>query len=231
VITFHLGALVAFGLGVALDLARFTDGPWFVGMGRSWVGRRIGAMASTIAPTTGVVALVTLASSAALGYHPSLQFLQLLSALDIAWATAGLIFGVRLMANDWWAFLAGLILAVICIWSIWRYLDVVGFTVDGGWLLSGPDLWRYVLPFDMAAAVMAVGALAVGLRMTVPKEHARKMDGPAFRIEPGPTPGQEPPQLIVELSFELVAPIRLSRTHQGPGGSSRLLRRTLAPPG
>ena len=173
VIRFHLGALVAFGLGVALDLARFTDGPWFVGMGRSWFRRRIGAMASIIALTTGVVALVTLASSAALGYQPSLQFLQLLSALDIAWATAGLIFGVRLMANDWWAFLAGLILAVICIWSIWRYLDVVGFTVDGGWLLSGPDLWRYVLPFDMAAAVMAVGALVVGLRMNQPTEQRR----------------------------------------------------------
>lgn len=170
VVTFHLGAIVAFGLGVALDLARFTDGPWFVGMGTSRFWQRVGAMASIIALTTGVVALVTLASSAALGYQPSLQFLQLLSALDIAWATAGLMFGIRLMAGDRWALLFGLMLAVICIWSIWRYLDVVGFTADGGWLLSSPDLWRYVLPFDIAAAVMAIGALVVGLRTSQPTE-------------------------------------------------------------
>jgi len=170
VVTFHLGAIVTFGLGVALDLARFTDGPWFVGMGGSWFWQRFGAMASIVALTTGVVALVTLASSAALGYQPSLQFLQLLSALDIAWATAGLILGVRLMAGDRWALLAGFILAVICIWSIWRYLDVVGFGADGGWSVSSPDLWRYVLPFDMAAAVMAIGALLIGLRSAQPTE-------------------------------------------------------------
>ena len=171
VVTFHLAAVVAFGLGICLDLARFSDEPWFGGTGGSWFWRRFGAMASIIALTTGVVALVTLASSAALGYQPSLQFLQLLSALDIAWATAGLMLGVRLMAGDRWALLAGLILAVICIWSIWRYLDVVGFTAEGGWLVSGPDLWRYVLPFDIAAAIMAIGALMVGLRATQPTEH------------------------------------------------------------
>ena len=170
VVTFHLGAVVAFGLGVALDLARFTEGPWFAGMGASLLLRRVGAMASIIALTTGIVALVTLASSAALGYEPSLQFLQLLSALDIAWAAAGLMFGVRLMAGDRWALVAGLMLVVICIWSIWRYLDVVGFTADGGWLVSGPDLWRYVLPFDIAAAALAITALAAGLRSSQPTE-------------------------------------------------------------
>ncbi len=171
VVTFHLGAVVAFGLGVGLDLARFTDGPWFVETRAGWFWRRFGAMASIVALTTGVVALVTLASSAALGYQPSLQFLQLLSALDIAWATAGLMFGIRLMAGDRWALLAGLAVAVICIWSIWRYLDVVGFAADGGWLLSGADLWRYVLPFDIAAALMAIGALVIGIRSSQPTEH------------------------------------------------------------
>jgi hypothetical protein len=173
VVTFHLGAIVAFGLGVGLDLARFTDGPWFAEIGNSWFWRRFGAMATIVALTTGVVALVTLASSAALGYQPSLQFLQLLSALDIAWATAGLMFGVRLLAGDRSSLLAGLVLAVVCIWSIWRYLDVVGFTADGGWLLSGPDLWRYVLPFDIAAAVMAIGALVIGIRSTQPTEQRK----------------------------------------------------------
>ena len=164
VVTFHLGAVVAFGLGVGLDLARYSDTSWFAETRGSWFWKRFGAMATIVALTTGVVALVTLASSAALGYQPSLQFLQLLSALDIAWVTAGLMFGVRRMAGDRWALFAGLMMAIVCIWSIWRYLDVVGFTADGGWLVSGADLWRYVLPFDIAAAVMAIGALVMGIR-------------------------------------------------------------------
>lgn len=172
VVTFHLAALVTFGLGVGLDLARFSDGPWFAGTGGSSFRRRLGAMVTIIVLTTGVVALVTMASSAALGYHPSLQYLQLLSALDIAWATAGLMLGIRLRAGDRWALLAGTILAVICIWSIWQYLDVVGFTTAGGWLVSGADLWKYVLPFDIAAAAMAIGALVYGLRTTQPTEHS-----------------------------------------------------------
>lgn len=166
VITFHLGAVVAFGLGIGLDLARHSDTSWFAETRASWFWKRFGAMATIVALTTGVVALVTLASSAALGYQPSLQFLQLLSALDIAWVTAGLMLGVRVMAGDRWALVAGLMMAIVCIWSIWRYLDVVGFTADGGWLVSGADLWRYVLPFDIAAAVMAIGALVVGIRST-----------------------------------------------------------------
>ncbi len=121
-----------------------------------------------MALTTGVVALVTLASSAALGYDPSLQFLQLLSALDIAWAVAALVLGARLLAGERWASLAGLVLSGVCVWSIWRYLEVVGFSAEGGWIVSGPDLWRYVLPFDIAAAILAAGALIAGLRATQP---------------------------------------------------------------
>jgi hypothetical protein len=166
VVTFHLGAVVAFGLGVGLDLARHADTTWFADAGVSRFWKRFGTMAAIVALTAGVVALVTLASSAALGYRPSLQFLQLLSALDIAWVTAALMLGIRVMAGDRWALVAGLMMAVVCIWSIWRYLDVVGFTADGGWLVSGPDLWRYVLPFDIAAAVMAIGALVIGIRST-----------------------------------------------------------------
>ncbi len=121
-----------------------------------------------MAVTTGLVGLVTLASSAALGYAPSLQFLQLLSALDIAWAAAALVLGVRWLLGDGWAAVAGSLLAVVCIWSIWRYLDVVGFGPAGGWIASSDELWRYVLPFDIAAAIIALGALVAGLRVSQP---------------------------------------------------------------
>ena len=53
------------------------------------------AVPVAIVIVTGVTALVTLATTAALRFEPSLQFLQLLSALDIAWVVAGTTLAVR----------------------------------------------------------------------------------------------------------------------------------------
>ena len=89
----HLTALVVVGLLVASDLSRFLDDIWFAWLGA--VGRRIASGAAAVALTVGVVALVTLPSSAALRLTPSLQFLQLLSALDIAWAAGATLIGAR----------------------------------------------------------------------------------------------------------------------------------------
>lgn len=158
----HLTALVLLGLVASLRLAPLAGGDWF--LGRSWspFWRAIGSGVSVVFLVTGMVGLVTLASSAALRYPPSMQFLQLLSALDIAWAGAALVVGVyrawRLPA----AVVAGSILAVICVWSIWWYLDAVGFGPNGEWIVDASVLMRRVLPFDIAAAVMAIGALLYG---------------------------------------------------------------------
>ena len=164
VVIVHLAALVLLGLVAALRLTPLAGNDWF--RGQSWTPfwRLAASGISVVFIVTGMVGLVTLASSAALRYPPSLQFLQLLSALDIAWAGAALVIGVyrawRLPA----ATTAGTVLAIVCVWSIWRYLDVVGFGPEGEWILDSAALARYVLPFDVLAAVMAIGAFVFGTR-------------------------------------------------------------------
>lgn len=160
----HLSVVVTFGLALAVSLAHLAHLQWFVG--QSWASptRALAGAAALVALVTGAVALVTLASSAALRFDPSLQFLQLLSTLDIAWAGAAIVIGSELRWGTRAAWIGGLALGVFCVGSIARYLDVVGFTADNGWLVSGADLMTYVIPYDMAAAVAAVAVLVVGTR-------------------------------------------------------------------
>lgn len=158
----HLSALVLLGLAVASDLHRLTDDTWFPWLGS--FGRWLSAGASTVALTVGVVALATIPTSAALRLTPSLQYLQLLSALDIAFAASTTLIGV-----GWWlgrkaGAIAGIAVGAVCIWSIWRYLTVVGFSADGGWLVDADALLTHVLPYDVAAAVIAVTTLIGGAR-------------------------------------------------------------------
>lgn len=158
----HLAALVGFGLFVVRDLSRFQDGSWFAWLGP--MGRHIASVATVVALTVGVVALVTLPTAAALRLAPSLQFLQLLSALDIAWAAGATLVGVHLIGGRRWGQAAGTMVGIVCVWSIWRYLDVVGFAADGGWQVDGAALMRHVLPYDIAAALIAVTAVVIGAR-------------------------------------------------------------------
>ena len=155
---------MVFGLFLVRDLARFLDGTWFLWLGQ--VGRNVAAGAAVVALTTGAVALVTIATSAALRFDPSLQFLQLLSALDIAWVVAATLIGVRWLAGKVIGDLAGTAIGIVCVWSIWNYLQIVGFAADGGWLLDGSALVRYVLPYDVMAAIIATLALTTGARRT-----------------------------------------------------------------
>jgi len=88
----------------------------------------------------------------------------LLSALDIAWAGAALVIGAYRAWGTRVAATAGAILGVVCIWSIWTYLDAVGFGPAGEWIVDSDALMRYVLPFDVAAAVMGIGVFVFGTR-------------------------------------------------------------------
>ncbi len=160
----HLAVLVLLGLIAVIRLAPLAGSDWFKGQSWSPFWRLAASGISVVFLVTGMVGLVALASSAALRYPPSLQFLQLLSALDIAWAGAALVIGVyrawRLPA----AVTAGTVLTIICVWSIWRYLDIVGFGPAGEWIVDSEALAKYVLSFDVAAAVTAVVAFVFGTR-------------------------------------------------------------------
>lgn len=158
--TAQLTCLVVFGIVVATRLERFTDVVWFEAK-TLWRKRWLTA-AAVVALTTGAVALVTLASSAALGLAPSLQFLQLLSALDIAWATAALYYGVRWRYSSGLAFALTGALGALCVYSIWNYLSIFGLTDEGGWLVDNAGLLKYVIPGDVVAAIVALAAITWG---------------------------------------------------------------------
>lgn len=163
----HLATVVGFGLGAALALAPLADEPgWFPPLGEH--ARALAAAATVIVVVTGMVGLVTLATGAALRLDPSLQFLQLLGALDIGWAGAAIVVGVRRGWGRGAALAGGAALGIVCVWSIWNYLRTVGFTARGGWVVDAGELMRLVLPFDAAAALVAVGVLVVGTRRAHP---------------------------------------------------------------
>ena len=161
-VTVHLSALVLLGVVAAVLLAAFAGADWFLGRGWSGFWRLAASGTTVIVLATGVVGLVTLSSSAALRLPPSMQFLQLLSALDIAWAAAALVVGAHRAWGRPAAIVGGVILGVVCVAAIWRYLDIVGFGPNGEWIVDGGALWRNVIPADMAAALVAVVIFAYG---------------------------------------------------------------------
>ena len=158
----HLSALVLLGLVAALWLAPLAGADWFLGRAWSAWWRLVASGVTVVVITTGVVGLVTLASSAALQFPPSMQFLQLLSALDIAWAGGALVVGAHRAWGRAAAVAAGVVLGVVCVFAIWRYLDVVGFGPSGEWIVDGPALWRNVIPADTAAALAAIAVFTYG---------------------------------------------------------------------
>jgi hypothetical protein len=162
----HLGALVAFGLALTVALLPMSGTGWFAGSGWGVMARMMGSGVGIVVLTTGVVGLVTLASSAALGYDPSTQFLQLLSALDIAWVTAAVLIGAERAWSKFAGVIGGIVMGLVCVWSIWFYLDAVPFGSIGEWVVSGSDLSTRVIPFDTAAAIIAVGLFVFGTYRT-----------------------------------------------------------------
>lgn len=162
--TVHLSVLVGFGLVLANLLAPLGTPDWFEGTRWSVRVKLVASGIGLIVLTTGTVGLVTLASSAALRFDPSLQFLQLISALDIAWVVAAAATGAYRAWGRTWAVAWGIGMGVVCVWSIWNYLTTVGFGPNGEWIVSGSDLMRLVLPYDTVAAVVAVSVFLLGVR-------------------------------------------------------------------
>ncbi len=160
----HLSALVVFALALTWRVATTDRTTWFPDRGWSDPARFLATMSALIVIVTGVTALVTMATSAALRFEPSLQFLQLLSALDIAWVVSGTTLAVRALWGKVPAIVAGVAMSIVCVLSIALYLAAVGLDAKGGWLVDGGEMLRLVLPFDAVAAVMTITLLIVAAR-------------------------------------------------------------------
>lgn len=156
----HLAILQIATFAFAIEMSSLTDQHWFHSLRRPWLA----GVASLVAGVVGFSSLLTLASSAAAGYEPSLQFLQLLSSMDIAWVVAGLYIGSRSLTGNRVALVAGSALLVACVVSLAVYLTVVGFAPDGGWHVDGSQMWRIVIPSDVMAAVVTTSVLSVASR-------------------------------------------------------------------
>ncbi len=165
----HLTVVQLATFAYAIEMAELTKRPWFIHTKRPWLA----SATSLIAAVVGFSALLTLATSAAARYEASLQFLQLLSSLDIAWVVAALYLGSLRIAHRRIATVAGLALLAACVISIAVYLSVVGFTSGGGWLVDGGELMRIVLPSDTVAAIISLTVLLRAARHTQPIEQAR----------------------------------------------------------
>ena len=163
-VTVHLSLLVIFAVGLTFHIAPTGDESWFAGVEMGDNARRALTWVSVVVMVVGATGLVTLATSAAFRYDPSLQFLQMLSSLDIAWAAAALTLGLRARFGVRSAVGGAIALGIVCVWAIWRYLATVGFTAAGGWLLDAAELNRLVLPYDMAAAAVAITFFSMGVR-------------------------------------------------------------------
>ena len=163
----HLSVLVVLSLVLAHMLVPLGTAAWFEATDWGPLAGLVAGGIGIVVLVTGTVGLVTLASSAALRFDPSTQFLQLISALDIAWVTAAVTLGLYRAFGRIWAVVGGSVIGAVCVWSIWNYLDHVGFGPNGEWIVSNPDLVRFVLPYDVVAAVTAVALFLVGARSSV----------------------------------------------------------------
>ena len=157
----HLTIVQVLTLQFTVSNSRHIDGEWFVESRRPFLARA----AALTAASVGFAALLTLATAAAARYDVSLQFLQLLSSLDIAWVVAALYLG----ATRLWGKIAGTglasLLVAACVWSIGAYLQVVGFGPGGEWLVDGSQMMRIVIPADLAAAILSLSVLFAAARV------------------------------------------------------------------
>ena len=100
---------------------------------------------------------------------PFMSFFGLPGATAFAFLAGGLInlyAAIAVLApldlTPWHVTQCGVMMGIVCVWSIWYYLDVVAFGPSGEWVVSGSDLATRVIPFDTVAAIVAIGLFALG---------------------------------------------------------------------
>jgi len=165
----HLTVLQIVTFGLAVELTSLTDQPWFNHLKKAWLA----STASLVAVVVGFSALLTLATSAAAQYETSLQFLQLLSSLDIAWVVAALYIGARKLWGRGIALVLGSMILLACVASIALYLQTVGFTESGGWLVDANAMFRIVISSDTIAALLSLTILFAAARSVQRTEQPR----------------------------------------------------------
>lgn len=171
-------AHLATSMGLALMLSLWVVWPTF----RGWTNERLwfaglreparffATAVVHVAAVGGVTLLVALAWAAALRLQPSLQYLQLISVLDVVWGVVALTAALGFLSRSLptpvgRSATAGVVSLFVayCQWPLWRYLANVGFTPDGGWKVDGGAMWRYILPFDMVAALFVLSVVGLAL--------------------------------------------------------------------
>lgn len=160
----QLTLLSLFSVFLAYRLLHQSDQVWFGGRSLRLGQRLFGTALGVIVIVTGVVALATLASSAALRFEASTQFFQLVSALDIAWAVSTVMVAAHWLWGRRAALVGGLAVVAVCLWAVRRYIVLVGFGAKGGWRVRGDSLFELVIIYDMAVAALAIGLLVFAIR-------------------------------------------------------------------
>ena len=155
-VVIHLVVLGVFVIGLAFHLAPLSDEPWFSGRDLGVVGRRAVTWMTTVAAVTASAAAAAAAPAASLRYDPSMQYLVVLAADAVALPVAVAILGARRRFGTGPAVVAAGVLGGAVVWSLWRYLDLVGVGGDGSWVVDGARFGSLVLP-------VLAGSLGVGL--------------------------------------------------------------------
>ncbi len=163
-VVIHLAVLGAFLISLAFHLSVVADRPWFADTRLGPVGRRAAAWVVAATAVTASAATVAAATAVGLRYDASMQYLVVLGADAIALPSSLAVLGARRRFGGPAA--AGIGAAVVggVVWSLWRYLDVVGVGATGSWVVDGSRFGTIVLPVVAGALVVGLVLFTLGAR-------------------------------------------------------------------
>jgi len=163
-VVIHLGLLAAFLLALTFHLAEVADRAWFTETRLGPVGRRAAAWVVAAFAVTACGATVAAATSVGVRYDASMQYLVVLGADAIALPSSLAILGARRRFGGGAAAAIGVVIAAAVVWSLWRYLDLVGVGPGDGWLVDGSRFGTIVLPVIAGAVVVGLVLFSAGAR-------------------------------------------------------------------
>ncbi len=147
----HLAMTMLAALWFVARAARHLDDPWFPHSRRRWLASAL----SLLVLAAGLGAILGTVTAGFARYAPSLQHLLTLSALVIAGIVSALYLGGRRHWGTFPALIIGLAAILSGVGALAAYLNRVGFTPDGGWVLDGDALRQLVAPTTAVATLVA----------------------------------------------------------------------------